>query len=164
MSWILNSITKDLSEGFMYARNSKELWEEIQTRFGECNGPLEFQIQREISSIKQDNKSVAFYFTQLKKLWDQFGELAPIPSYFYHKYTCDVYRRLPGMSNRNKIMQFLMGLNDSFETVRSNLLMMKPIHSTNKAYALVLKDEKQKFIFKSASRLTEDATMMVKTD
>lgn len=49
MSWILNAIAKDLVEAFLYVTNSRELWTEIEERFGESNGPMLYQIKREMS-------------------------------------------------------------------------------------------------------------------
>lgn len=50
-SWILNSISKDIVEAFLYVNTAKDLWEELRERFGECNGPLLYQIQREMSTV-----------------------------------------------------------------------------------------------------------------
>lgn len=43
-SWIVNSISKDMVEDFLYTTNAKQLWEEIKERYGECNGPLLYQL------------------------------------------------------------------------------------------------------------------------
>ncbi|KAL0341715.1 UNVERIFIED_CONTAM: hypothetical protein Scaly_1834100 [Sesamum calycinum] len=48
-SWILNSISKEIVETFLYVNSARELWTELETHFGECNGPLVYQIQREIA-------------------------------------------------------------------------------------------------------------------
>ncbi|KAL2235904.1 UNVERIFIED_CONTAM: hypothetical protein Sindi_1322600 [Sesamum indicum] len=69
VSWILNSISKDIAEAFLYTTSAMDLWLELESRFGESNGPLLYQIQREIASITQGNKSVVVYYTKLKKLW-----------------------------------------------------------------------------------------------
>ncbi|CAA0842893.1 Unknown protein, partial [Striga hermonthica] len=69
-SWILNSLGKDLVDAFLYAESAQALWEEIEQRFGESNGPMLYQLQKEISNIKQEGDSVAGYFTKLKRLWD----------------------------------------------------------------------------------------------
>lgn len=50
-SWILSSISKELVDAFIYTLSSKELWEELNERFGESNRPLLYQIKREISSL-----------------------------------------------------------------------------------------------------------------
>ena len=39
---------------------------------------------------------------------------------------------------KERVMQFLMGLNDSFATVRGSILMMNPLPNTRKTRALVL--------------------------
>lgn len=38
--WILNALTKDLADSFLYATTTRELWEEIKERFGDSNGHL----------------------------------------------------------------------------------------------------------------------------
>lgn len=63
-SWILNSISKDIVETFLYVNTAKELWDELKERFGEINGPLLYQIQREISTVTQGGMAVAQYYTK----------------------------------------------------------------------------------------------------
>lgn len=63
MSWILNSISKNIAESFLYMSSIKELWDELAQKFGESNGPQLYQITRNISSLQQGNQSVMTYFT-----------------------------------------------------------------------------------------------------
>ncbi|KAL2252504.1 UNVERIFIED_CONTAM: hypothetical protein Sindi_0045100 [Sesamum indicum] len=62
-SWVLSSISKEIAEAFLHADPARDLWVELEMRFGESNGPLLYQIQREIASISQNHMSVAGYFT-----------------------------------------------------------------------------------------------------
>jgi len=39
---------------------------------------------------------------------------------------------------RQQLMQFLMGLNDSYQLVRSSILMMNPLPSVSQAISIVL--------------------------
>ena len=80
ISWILNSISKDIVDAFLYTNTAKELWDELGERFGECNGPLIYQIQREIASISQGTMSVAQYYTKIKKAWDELNCLMHVPN------------------------------------------------------------------------------------
>ena len=41
-------------------------------------------------------------------------------------------------------MQFLMGLNESFDGIRSQILLLDPFPSVNKVYSMVLRIEKQR--------------------
>ncbi|KAK4390100.1 Retrovirus-related Pol polyprotein from transposon RE2 [Sesamum angolense] len=63
-SWIWNSISKELIEAFMYASTSRELWLELQGRYGRSNGPMIYQIQRKLSTVLQGDLSVTAYFTK----------------------------------------------------------------------------------------------------
>ena len=98
-SWILNSISKDIVESFLYLTSAKELWDEIAERYGESNGPLLYQIQRDIASITQGNDSVARYYTRLKCLWDEFNCLMPLPSC-----SCGAAKAIIDLHSTNKLM------------------------------------------------------------
>ncbi|KAK4404292.1 hypothetical protein Sango_0797800 [Sesamum angolense] len=63
-SWLWNSISKDLVEAFTYASTSRELWLELQGRYGRSNRPMIYQIQRELSTVSQGDLSVITYFTK----------------------------------------------------------------------------------------------------
>lgn len=104
-SWILNSLSKDLAEAFLYATSAIKLWEEINERFEETNGPLLYQLKREISSFIQLNMSLIVYFTKFKKLWNELSCLRPLPSY-----VCDAAKTIVDIDNEDKLMQFLWTL------------------------------------------------------
>ncbi|KAL0298753.1 UNVERIFIED_CONTAM: hypothetical protein Sradi_6535100, partial [Sesamum radiatum] len=78
-SWLLNSISKDIVDAFLYSASAHDLWAELEQRFGKCNDPLLYQIQREITSMSQGALSVTGYFTKLKQLWHELTYLAPVP-------------------------------------------------------------------------------------
>ncbi len=84
----------------------------LEQRFGECNGPLLYQIKREISSFSQGNAPVVVSFTMLKKLWDELTCLKPILIC-----NCGASRVFVNIDIDDKLMQFLIGLNDSYDHV-----------------------------------------------
>lgn len=65
--WLLNSISKDTVDKFLYTCFAKKLWDEIKDRIEESNGSLLYQLKREISSFTYANLNVVVYFTKLKK-------------------------------------------------------------------------------------------------
>ena len=71
LSWLLNSIVPKLSDAFPYANSIKKLWQELREILGYSNGPLLFQIKKEIAELQQGADGVAIYYTKLKKLWDE---------------------------------------------------------------------------------------------
>ena len=48
-----------------------------------------------------------------------------------------------------KVLEFLMGIHDSYIVVRGNILLMNLLPPLNRAYALVLQEEKQREIANS---------------
>ncbi|XP_071699597.1 uncharacterized protein [Rutidosis leptorrhynchoides] len=65
--WILNSMIAELSESFLYAQSAQELWKELNERYGQSNGPLIYQIERELSKVNQGGLTVAAYYNKLKR-------------------------------------------------------------------------------------------------
>ncbi|XP_019053042.1 PREDICTED: uncharacterized protein LOC104595553 isoform X2 [Nelumbo nucifera] len=157
-SWILKSISKEIVEAFLYTTTAKELWEVIKERFGESNGSLLYQIQREISTISQGTMSIVKYYTKLHKLWDELACLMPSPIC-----TCGAARSVSEINGFNKLMQFLMGLNDTYDNIRNQILVMDPLPSINKAYSMVLRVEKQREVHGSYNDNIESNALLAKT-
>lgn len=146
-SWILNSKSKEFSEAFLYAEDAESMWKELEERFGGSNGTRLFQIKREINMLVQGNDLVMVYYTQLKRLWDELDLLKKMPNCQCGALMNCIYnvkKKLTEMKDEDQLIQFLMGLNESYEAVKSQILLMDPFPSLNKTYAMVLKIEKQK--------------------
>ncbi|KAL0320493.1 UNVERIFIED_CONTAM: Retrovirus-related Pol polyprotein from transposon RE2 [Sesamum radiatum] len=78
-SWIMNCISKDISKAFYYAKLARRLWLDLESRFGQSNGPMIYNLQREIASVSQGNLDVVAYYTKLKMLWDELECIDPTP-------------------------------------------------------------------------------------
>jgi len=79
VSWLLNSMVNDLAEAFLYVNSALQLWDELTDRFGQSNGPLLYQLEKEISELYQGNDSVAVYYTKMKRLWDELDDMFEVP-------------------------------------------------------------------------------------
>ncbi|KAK9681784.1 hypothetical protein RND81_10G027700 [Saponaria officinalis] len=62
------------------------------------------------------------------------------------KCTCQILKKLLEAASNEKVMTFLMGLNESYDMLRTNILSMEPLPSINKAYSFVQQIESQKNI------------------
>ena len=49
-----------------------------------------------------------------------------------------------GQREEDWMIQFLMGLNDIYYVIRTNILMMSPLPNVRQAYSLVIQDETQR--------------------
>ncbi|XP_070047324.1 uncharacterized protein [Nicotiana tomentosiformis] len=85
------------------------------------------------------------YYTKVKRIWD---ELDTLNTCEHCTCECDCggkSRTLKSLQD-GRLIQFLMGLNDTYSAVRSNILMITPLPSVNQAYSLLIQDEKQRKI------------------
>ncbi|KAB2630179.1 hypothetical protein D8674_007698 [Pyrus ussuriensis x Pyrus communis] len=97
-------------------------------------------------SLSAKNK-LGFVDGTMKSLWDELSSYSESVSC-----TCGA------QNERNKLMQFLMGLNDSYSVVRGQLLLMNPLPTVRQAYASISQEEKQRSL--AYSRVTTDVTAM----
>ncbi|KAL0303320.1 UNVERIFIED_CONTAM: hypothetical protein Sradi_6200100 [Sesamum radiatum] len=52
-SWLLNAMTKNVSNAFICAKFARTLWVALNEWHGECNGSQLYQLERDIASITQ---------------------------------------------------------------------------------------------------------------
>ncbi|GAA0187560.1 hypothetical protein LIER_34848 [Lithospermum erythrorhizon] len=126
----MNSMSKELSSGFISASNASDLWREIKEQFGGCSGPRIYELRRSIYSSKQGGDSVAMYYNKVKRLWDELACLKPnvVGQYV----------------DEEKMMQFLIGLIEEFDATRNQVLLMDHLPSVAKAYGMMIQVEQQR--------------------
>lgn len=72
--------------------------------------------------MTQGNFTISTYYSKLWQLWDEFGSLVTLPSC-----SCDSALKYVEHDQLHKLLQFLMGLNESYIYVKSQILMMSPL-------------------------------------
>ncbi|XP_070022071.1 uncharacterized protein LOC142177495 [Nicotiana tabacum] len=45
--WLLNSLSKEIAESVLYSQSAKDLWRDLEDRFGQANGAKLFQLQKD---------------------------------------------------------------------------------------------------------------------
>ncbi|XP_075103806.1 uncharacterized protein LOC142178366 [Nicotiana tabacum] len=135
LSWIMNTVSPDLLSRIVYASNARAVWEDLRERFDKLNRMRIYQLHREIATISQGTDSISTYFTKLKELWGKFDAIVPPPS---------SVKDYVELLNQQRLLQFLGGLNDSYNQARRQILMKSTESSLNQAYAMVIEDETQK--------------------
>ncbi|KAL0444537.1 UNVERIFIED_CONTAM: hypothetical protein Slati_2176400 [Sesamum latifolium] len=58
ITWILNSVSKRIVDAFIHVTSARHLWLELKARYGGSNGPMIYNLEREISSISQGDMSI----------------------------------------------------------------------------------------------------------
>ena len=125
ISWILNSVSKEISSSILYDESASAIWSDLKVRFHQRNGPHIFNLRKELMNLKQENQSVSIYFTKLKTIWEELTNYRPTCT--CHGCTCGGVKKIQDHYHMEYIMSFLMGLSDSYSQVRGSILLMNPL-------------------------------------
>ncbi|XP_060958793.1 uncharacterized protein LOC133030262 [Cannabis sativa] len=139
MSWLINSVSPEIAQSIMYFDLATEMWSDLAERFNEGNGPRIFQLQTQLTRLQQGDCSVSTYFTKLKSLWDELKEFQPITTC-----TCGAMKVFLDSYNQNQVLQFLTGLNESYASVRAQILLNEPIPNLSRVFAMIVQEERQR--------------------
>ena len=156
LSWLLNSVSTEIANSIIYIDDASEIWNDLQDRFSQHNGPRIFQLQKSISSLSQENNSVSAYFTAMKGLWDELGNHQPIPTC-----TCGALKTVLSYHHQQHVYQFLMGLNESYSHIRGQILLIDPLPSINKVFSLIIQEERQRMISSSSVSFNQNTTALL---
>ncbi|KAH0725954.1 hypothetical protein KY289_001947 [Solanum tuberosum] len=160
LSWLLNSLSKEIAESVLYSKSAKVLWSDLEDRFGQANGAKLFQLQKDLSVATQRNSSIFTYFTNMKSLWDELDDLNTF-SACNCKCVCGAKEKCVKAHQDERLLQFLMGLTDTFIGVRSNILLFSPLPTIGQAYSIVISDEKQREIHTTPNYPVDSACFLV---
>lgn len=143
ISWILNTVSDEISNGMDFVTTAQEVWEELEAQFSSINGHRVYQVLKDIHALEQGEKSVEIYYHKLKNLWDEYAALEPnFPCKSGCK--CESHKLQEDREQRKKLLHFLMGLNESFSAARGQILMMSPLPTLAQAFSLIKQEEKQR--------------------
>ncbi|KAK9733266.1 hypothetical protein RND81_04G055800 [Saponaria officinalis] len=164
LRWLLNSMSKSIRDNVMYSKTSKELWTELMERYGQVNALELYQLKKDLGNNSQDNFSLLDYYSQLKRNWESIDTVDPIPECSCGTLkvcTCQMMKRLLDRETHSKLIQLLMGLNSSYDSVRTHILSMDPLPPDNKALGLLQKIETHKQLSESHSDAAVEASAYV---
>ncbi|XP_024990710.1 uncharacterized protein LOC112524996 [Cynara cardunculus var. scolymus] len=129
----------------------------LHERFGKESAPRAYELKQTISNTRQDGMTVSAYYTELRGLWDEIQFVLPTLQCSCNGCACGLIKSLDDLREKEKLYEFLMGLDSEFSIVRTQILALKPTPSLGSTYHLVAEDEQQISIT-NAKRPTTEAT------
>ncbi|GJR18570.1 ribonuclease H-like domain-containing protein [Tanacetum coccineum] len=136
LSWLLNSVSEDLFLEQLFSDNVVEFWAELKETYDKLDGSVILNLLQKIHNFKQGELTVFEYYHRLNSLWIEFDIMIKLPKFSYA--TRD------DMLKHNqliKLMQFLMGLNDVYQPIRSSLLSRETLPDVKDAFAIISREE-----------------------
>ncbi|KAK9756209.1 hypothetical protein RND81_01G081000 [Saponaria officinalis] len=120
-----------------------------------------------LNSIEKNLKDTLQYVITSKELWtkilnrnEHIESLDPLPLSscgVLDSCTCQLLKKTMARDNKAKLIQFLMGLIEGYESVKTHLLTMDPLPPLNKEFALLQNVEKQIQLHDSTDSFPESA-------
>ncbi|XP_047252210.1 uncharacterized protein LOC124887076 [Capsicum annuum] len=74
-AWLSNSLSKDIAETVLRCETARDIWSDLEERYGQSNANRYYQIQREIAGISQGSSDIATYYTRSNILM-----ISPVPT------------------------------------------------------------------------------------
>ncbi|GJW52271.1 ribonuclease H-like domain-containing protein [Tanacetum coccineum] len=136
LGWILNSVSEELFLGQILSKRAKHVWEELKETYDKLDGFIMFNLHHKIHTLKQNGSSIDDYYYKLNVLWKQFDAMVELP-----KCVCNASNSFEKHNQLIKLMQFLMGLDDSYMQIRSSILSREVLPDVISAYATISSEE-----------------------
>ncbi|XP_015169404.1 uncharacterized protein [Solanum tuberosum] len=135
----------------------------LEEQWEKCNAIV---LSRIASTVTSELLLRIIYASNAKKVWEDFEErdlwseldvMIPSPGC-----NCEDSTAYVGHLRSQRLLQFLMGLNESFSSIRSNILAKKPVITVNEAYAVAAQEESQRALGVS-ERTRDPLTLLAKS-
>ncbi|XP_021899497.1 uncharacterized protein LOC110815848 [Carica papaya] len=109
-------MAKDIADSLLYLDSARAMWVDLHDRFQQSNAPRIFQLKQ-----MMNNLPTSVCCCGGMKDWNDYIE-------------------------QEFVMLFLMGLNDSYTSIWSQILMMETPHSISKVFSLVIQEERHQVV------------------
>ncbi|KAI3494583.1 hypothetical protein L1887_40715 [Cichorium endivia] len=144
--WLTTAMEKNIRDSVKYASTAAQMWSDLRERFGNESSPRAYELKQKIVAARQDGAFVSTYYTNLRTLWDEASSILPLPKCSCNNCTCEIGKRMSEYQEKERLYQFLMGLDAEFMVIKTQILATKPTPSLGTVYHLVAEDERQRSI------------------
>ncbi|KAJ0866536.1 putative RNA-directed DNA polymerase [Helianthus annuus] len=157
LTWLLNSISEELFLGQVFSKLASEVWTDLKESFYRVDGSIVYDLYKKINSVSQNGTSVTEYYNKLTTMWKQFDAMLHLPTC-----SCQAAKEFNEFSTLIKLMQFLMGLDDVYQSVRTNLLTREPLPSVKVAFSVISREESHRM--SSSGSKSQNVAFVSKTN
>lgn len=123
--WLINSLEPRLRSKYIRHPTARDVWKALATTYYDGSDETQiFALNRKVTKLKQEEKIVEEFYDELQALWQEIDYRCPNPM------------DTPGDTDKfnlfiqkDRVYTFLDGLEDRFDTIRAQVLQIKPFPS-----------------------------------
>ncbi|GKA96093.1 putative RNA-directed DNA polymerase [Tanacetum coccineum] len=119
--WLTTVMEKNIRNNVKYAGTPSKIWSDLNERFGKESALRAYELKQKIASTRQGSAFVSKYFTQLRSIWDEAQCIYPFPRCSCNKCKYDVGKNINEDHEKERLYEFLMGLDAEFTVLKSCL-------------------------------------------
>lgn len=142
MSWLINSMDSSVGRTYLFLPTAHDIWTAVNETYSDLgNAGQWFELKTRLWRLKQGEKTVTQYYTDLKTLWQE------IDMFSDYEWSCAKDRALfQKMVEKERVFEFLVGLNKELDEVRGRILGRDPLPSTREVFAEVRREESRRTV------------------
>ncbi|CAN1745883.1 hypothetical protein LINPERHAP1_LOCUS2603 [Linum perenne] len=144
LGWLTKAVSSEIGQSIIWLDSAREVWLDIQERFGRSSLVRINDLHDQISSFRQGALSVSSYYTRFKVLWDEYAMYRPVPACTCSpRCSCAALSTVREYFRTEQIIRFLRGLNPAFAHARSQILRSEPLIPINQVFAIIAQEEQE---------------------
>ena len=144
LSGINRTLSTQIVESVVYIDIANNIWDDLKERFSRGNHFCNSYLLQEIHSTKQGERNVTQFYTDMNILWEELVYFKPIPRCTCGgTCKCDMSRMSHNYRNLECVIYFLKGLDQVYNAMKTQILMMEPLPNISRVFSLLIQEERQ---------------------
>lgn len=158
LSWISNSLSTKIAGSILFSDSVAEVWTDLKISFARSSNTRVYILEQQLATTRQEHSPVSVYFSKLELLWD---ETQIYDDHFScTTVNCGAIATLCKKQEKRYILQFLMGLNEHYSHIRSQVLLKDPLPTLDDVFNLILQEKPHKELTTSLQSPVESAALI----
>ena len=160
MSWLINSMNPHISQVFLFLPSARNLWDAATETYSYLENTAHlYEFKCLIHETKKGSDIVAAYYNIMNSLWQE------LDLYYDGEWKCgDDSKRFKRLQEKERVFEFLAGLNPNLDEVRGRVLNKEPLPAIREVYAYVRREESRRKVMMNSSNTDNSALITCAID
>lgn len=153
-TWLIQNIESHLVTNVSQYPTSKALWDGLLITYGSGADSLQvFDLHKRANTIRQGSNTLEEIWNRFQSIWMAIDIKDPNPMR-----NPDDIRIYNQKTQEQRLFQFLLAIDDKYETVKREVLKREPLPSVEQAYGLIRREEARIQILRQDPSVIEDTS------